>query len=87
MAKKNDSIKLKEVQIKGKRIPKSNPQSVTRSGQVATSKIDSIKKANPAAGRLIGKGYKGSGGMTTYGDDSSDVIKNALKPVAKGKKK
>lgn len=80
MAKKKDPIKLKEVQIKGKRIQKQVPKSVLKSGgEVPTSRIDSIRKANPAASRAIGKGYKGSGGMTTYGDDASDIIKSQLK--------
>jgi len=52
-------------------------------GQVPTRRVDSIKKANPALGRVIGKPSKGSGGMKTYGDDASDAIKAGLK----GKKK
>ncbi len=49
-------------------------------GTVPTRKIDSIRQANPKLGASIGKPYKGSGGMDTYGDDASDKIKRALKP-------
>jgi hypothetical protein len=48
-------------------------------GQVPTKRIDSIRKANPAMGKAIGKPYKGSGGMDTYGNDASDKIKVALR--------
>lgn len=55
-------------------------QSVLKNaGQVPTKRIDSIRKANPAMGRAIGKPYKGSGGMDTYGNDASDKIKGALR--------
>lgn len=82
MAKKKDSIKLKEVKITAK-----SPKSVLKSGgEVSTRRIDSIKRANPAAARAIGKGFKGSGGMTTYGDDASDVIKSQLKGGLKNKR-
>jgi hypothetical protein len=72
-------IKLKDVQIKGKKIPKSDPKSVTKSGEVPTRKIDSMRRANPALGRAIGKPGKGSGGMDTYGPEASDWIKKGLK--------
>jgi hypothetical protein len=76
---------LPEVKIKGKGYKKADPQSSLKShGQVATRRIDSIRKANPAMGRAIGKPYKGSGGMDTYGDDASDKIRASLKG---GKKK
>jgi hypothetical protein len=71
--------KLPTVKITATRLSKAQPQSVTRSGQVPTSKIDSIRKANPAASQQMGKPYKGAGGMSTYGDRGSDVIKGALK--------
>lgn len=56
---------------------------VTLSGEVPASKIDSIRKANPRLGAKIGTGYKDTGGKTRFGDDSSDMIKAALK--GKGK--
>lgn len=53
--------------------------SILKSGaQVPTRKIDSIKKANPAAGKMIGSGGK-QYGATRYGEQASDVIKGALK--------
>jgi len=48
-------------------------------GQVPTRKIDSMKRANPNLGRVIGKPSTGSGGMKTYGDNASDAIKAGLK--------
>lgn len=85
--KKKSPIQLKEVKIKGKRIPKSDPKSATRSGEVSTRRVDSIKKANPALGKVIGKPYKGSGGMDSYGPDASDAIKKGLSPSPSKKKK
>lgn len=73
---KGNPRQMKEVKVV---VKKSTPKSVTSFGEVPTRRIDSIKKANPGAGKLIGGGYKGSGGMTTYGRDQSDVIKAALK--------
>lgn len=64
---------------------KKNPTDTTRysalktGGKIPTRKIDSVKKANPFMGKAIGKPYKGSGGMDTYGDDASDVIKKVIK--------
>lgn len=82
MAKKNDPIKLKEVKISAK-----SPKSTLKSGgDVPTRRIDSLKRANPALGKVIGKGSKGSGGMTTYGDDASDAIKKGLKGGLRNKK-
>ena len=70
---------LKEVKITAKRPKTVQQTSVTKSGEVPTRRIDSLKKANPALGKVIGNGYKGSGGKTTYGDDASDAIKAGLK--------
>jgi len=58
---------------------KKDSTSVTRSGEVATRRIDSMKKANPMLGKAIGKPYTGSGGKKTYGADASDAIKAGLK--------
>ena len=74
MAKKKDTIRLKQVNITAKA-----PKQVTAYGEVSKRKIDSVRKANPAAGRLIGKGSKDSGGMTRYGPEASDVIKKTVK--------
>lgn len=78
MAKKDGGNRrqLKEVQVTAK--GKSTPKSDTRFGQVATSRVDSMKRANPALGRVIGKPGTGSGGRATYGPDQSDAIKAGL---------
>lgn len=73
---KRDSIPT--VTIRAKRIPVQKVV-LKNSGLVPKSKIDSINKANPRMGAAIGKPYKGSGGMDTYGDDASDKIKLALR--------
>lgn len=58
---------------------KRDSTSVTKSGEVATRRIDSMRKVNPSLGRAIGKPYVGSGGKKTYGPDASDAIKAGLK--------
>jgi len=85
MAKmKQDTTKKKAVNMQN-----SNGKSVTRFGEVANSRIDSMKKANPALGKAIGEGYKNSGGGKSYGYAASDAIKAGLKKstdAAKSKK-
>jgi hypothetical protein len=94
MAKKNDGggkkakpapKMLKEVKITAKAPKHTEEKSLTRKGPVATRRIDSIKRANPALGRVIGKGSKDRYGNTTYGDDSTDAIRAGLKGSAKKK--
>ena len=69
---------LKAVNIRS--TPVKSPQSVLKGGkQIPTRKIDSVRKANPAMGNAIGKPYKGSGGMDSYGADASDKIKKVVK--------
>ena len=58
---------------------KRDSTSVTNKGEVSARKIDSIRKANPAAARAIGKGYRDSGNKVRYGADQSDAIRAALK--------
>ena len=82
MAKKQKATQLKEVKITAKR-PKANTSVLSGGGEVKSAKVDSMKKANPALGKVIGSGYKGSGGKTTYGADASDAIKAGLKRPAK----
>lgn len=83
MAKKDGKPKskvrqLQEVKITAKR-PKSVQQtSVTKSGEVPTRRIDSLKRANPQLGRVIGKGSQVPGQKVRYGDASSDAIKAGL---------
>jgi len=73
MAKmKQDTTKKKAVNMQN-----SNGKSVTRFGEVANSRIDSMKKAG--MGKVIGNGYKNSGGGTSYGYAASDAIKAGLK--------
>lgn len=73
---KKDSSKTVTI----KSTPIKATQSVLKGGkQIPTRRVDSIRKVNPAAGRAIGKPYKGSGGMDTYGPDASDKIKTTLK--------
>jgi hypothetical protein len=83
MAKmKQDTTKKKAVNMQN-----SNGKSVTRFGPVANSRIDSMKKAG--MGKVIGDGYKNSGGGTSYGYAASDAIKAGLKKstdAAKSKK-
>jgi len=83
MAKiKQDTTKKKAVNMQN-----SNGKSVTKFGEVANSRIDSMKKAG--MGKAIGNGYKNSGGGKSYGYAASDAIKAGLKKstdAAKSKK-
>lgn len=72
---------LKGTTIVGK-VP-SKKKAVVQGKEVAKSRIDSARKANPAFDRALGKAAKGSGGMDTYRDSKADLVNAALK----GKKK
>ncbi len=73
---------LPQLNIKANRMP--GPQSILNTGAtVPTRKIDSVRKANPKVGGMIGKPYKGSGGMDTYGPDASDKIRAVIKTKPK----
>lgn len=52
--------------------------SMTKTGKVPTRQVDSIKKVNPALGKLIGSGGK-QYGTTRYGENASDAIRTGLK--------
>lgn len=74
-------IQLEEVTVTARPIKKKMAPSTTRlypKGEVENSKVDSIKKANPKLGRLIGSPNKGLG-KAQYGASESDLIKKALK--------
>ena len=74
MAKmKQDTTKKKAVNMQN-----SNGKSVTRFGEVATSRIDSMKKSSSGMAKAIVDGYKNSGGGTSYNSASSDAIKAGL---------
>lgn len=69
------------MKITAKPYPKANPQTVLKGGQqIPTSKVDSIKAANPAVARVIGNPFRtgGDGSMMGYGADASDAIKKSM---------
>lgn len=74
MKKQTKSDTTKKVRVGNK----NNMSALKPGGEVATRRVDSIKKANPQLGRVIGKPGVGSGGMATYGAAASDAIKAGL---------
>lgn len=78
------SVALKEVKITANPIKRQSPDrpvALYPKGTVPKSKVDSLRKVG--YGSVIGKPFKGTGGMDTYGANDSDVIKRALKPKQK----
>lgn len=47
--------------------------------EVASSRIDSARKANPALNKALGKEQTGRGGMAQYRDSKADMVNSALK--------
>lgn len=81
-AKSKPTNTLDEVKITATRLAK--PSGVTGlypKGSVKNSQLDSIRKANPALGRKIGKPIANS--QDRYGSSQSDLIKSAIKPKKK----
>lgn len=71
ITKKLDPKKYKTVTPKTRLYP---------SGEVENSKIDSIKRVNPALAKAIGDPFRYAPGyQAQYGTDQSDLIKAALK--------
>lgn len=57
----------------------SRKKAVVQGKEVAKSRIDSARKANPALNRALGAAAKGSGGMDTYRDSKADLVNAALR--------
>ena len=75
---KRDTIRLKQVDIKSTPVYKRT--SVLKSGgEVPSSKIDSMRKANPKLSQAIGPAKKNRQNKDWYGDDQSDMIRAGLK--------
>ena len=79
MASKQDTTRFsKGVSVQGKRT-----MATVQGKQVAKSRVDSARKANPGLNKALGKVSKGSGGMDNYRDGQADLVNAALR----GKKK
>lgn len=74
MAKSDTTRFSKGVSVTGKR-----PVATVQGKQVAKSRIDSARRANPALNKALGKAAKGSGGMDNYRDSKADLVNAALK--------
>ena len=90
VAKKDNPIRtipLGEVKVTATRLKKAPQEMVRLSpfGEAKKSSVDSLKRVG--YGRAIGEAYRrGANERSTYGPESSDVIKKALK-LPKTKKK